>query len=242
MGNNRLYGLKSNPDEVLGNIFGEKYFAYRELWSKSMNRELVPAYPLQIDFSTSNFCNLKCIMCFFTKLPAVEKRFLEVKLYKKVIDEISELGTPTIAFGLLTEPFLHKDLLYMIEYARNRGIFDIIVDTNGLLLNRDIVEQFIESGVTRLKVSIDANSFETYKKVRGGSYDKVIRIVLQFLEARERKNYKIPLLRVSFVKMKQNIHELDDFIQFWRDKADYVALQEFLDIYATDKEGKSKTD
>ena len=47
------------------------------------------------------------------------------------------------------------------------------------------------------------------------------------MELRSRGNYKLPLVGVSFVKMKQNEHELENFINFWKNKVDMISIQTF---------------
>ena len=49
-----------------------------------------------------------------------------------------------------------------------------------------------------------------------------------------------PLVRVNFVKTTNNEFELDDFIEFWKEKVDMIGVQEFIKPTKVINEIKSK--
>ena len=51
--------------------------------------------------------------------------------------------------------------------------------------------------------------------------------VENFLKIRERKKKKLPILSVSFVRLSINEDEICDFIDYWKKKADLIAIQEY---------------
>lgn len=67
----------------------------------------------------------------------------------------------------------------------------------------------------------------------GGNFQKVVRNIHQFLEIRARRGVKLPLLRVSFLKLDVNQHELENFIDYWKPYADYFSIQEAHDFFET---------
>ena len=53
----------------------------------------------------------------------------------------------------------------------------------------------------------------------------------------EEKRIKVvPLLRVNFVKQANNIHELNDFIEYWSSKADGIGVQNLIGIMNANNE------
>ena len=95
--------------------------------------------------------------------------------------------------------------------------------TNGLLLNADISRRIIESGLDKVLFSIDGASEETYESIRkGGSYKKAVENIKEFLHIRNSLNSKKPFVRVQMVKMDLNIHEVDRFMDIWKE---YVILE-----------------
>lgn len=229
-----LYSVKDDPHEIIAGVMGPNFLKYRKSWEKAVNFKHRLKYPLHIDFEISYRCNYRCRMCVFS-LPKEEKerygnpaKRLTFEVFKKIIDEGVILGLSSVGFNGLNEPLLEKDLIKWIKYARKKQVLDIMFNTNGLLLTDSISEELIRSGLTRIMVSIDAATEKTYRITRpAGDYFKVIKNVENFIKIRNGLKKKLPILRVSFVKMKSNIHELDRFIRMWKDKVDFFSIQSY---------------
>lgn len=69
-----------------------------------------------------------------------------------------------------------------------------------------------------------------YRKVRGEGFYKLMGNIFNFLDKRERKKTKLPVLRVSFVKYNINESESGNFIDFWSNISDEVDIQSFIDV------------
>ena len=84
--------------------------------------------------------------------------------------------------------------------------------------------------MTRIRFSLDAINPETYSTVRVGSIPlaRVTKNIMDFLELKEKGGYKLPVVGVSFCKVKQNEDEVDEFIDFWKDKVDLISIQQFM--------------
>ena len=109
------------------------------------------------------------------------------------------------------------------------------VFTNGTLLNEKNSKMILESSLTRLFISIDAASEETYNKVRipvskrlleQNRLAKLENNIKNFIHLRD-KVYKksLPLVRTSFVALDKNKHEIDTFINKWQNIVDSVEIQ-----------------
>jgi radical SAM protein with 4Fe4S-binding SPASM domain len=211
--------------------FGERFVNYRRDWASSSKFEYLPDFPLSLDLETNASCNLKCIMCVMGSPeyhnPMSAQSLLDMALYRSLMSQGRKAGLPAMTFGFLSEPLLRKDLPIMIELARQAGVMDIRLGTNGTLLTQTTSEALLASGLTRLEVSIDAFLPETYRRIRkGGRLDQVVRNVLGFLETKARLNSDFPLLRISFLKLPHNADEIEDFLHFWKSRADLFSIQE----------------
>ena len=110
-------------------------------------------------------------------------------------------------------------------------MLDIYLSTNGSLLKEKIVKELINSGLTRIQVSIDAFTKKTFDKIRqGGNFSEVVTNTINFLKIRKEMNMELPTLRVNFVRTNLNKHEYDNFVNFWSDKADCIGIQDLVDI------------
>ena len=209
----------------------KKWNDYRKKYDEAANLKIL-SFPIQIDFELNSSCNLKCPMCPISAESPKGKgksTWFDFELYKKIIDYSYKQGTRAIKLNYVNEPLIRSDIIKFIEYAKNVGILDIYLSTNGMLLTQKISNELIESGLTRLQISIDAVSEETYQKVRpGGKLKTVITNLQNFLELKKIKKKITPLTRVNFVKTSLNESELDSFISYWSDKVDMIGVQEFV--------------
>ena len=217
----------------LGKIIGKKFIEYRKTWDSANNFETVTDFPLFLHVDMNQTCNYKCPHCIIAYPEEVagyyEGKYLGFEDFKKIVDEGSEYSCPSISPQGNNEPFLIKDLYKYIYYAHQKKFIDIMLNTNASALTAKRSQEILDSGLTRMRFSLDAFTQDTYEKVRVGSLplDKIIRNIEIFLNLKEKGSYKLPVTGVSFVKMKQNEHELDDFIKFWKDKVDMVSIQTF---------------
>ena len=226
---------KSGPSiDVRNAVDPEKYDAYRKLWDDVSNLKTVTDFPLQIDFELNYSCNFTCPMCTWNAESTENKgkaTWFDFEVYREVIDDAVSKGLKSVRLNYINEPLIRKDITKFISYARKAGILDIYFSTNGSLLSDEMSRELINSGLLRLQISLDAHTKETYEKIRtGGNFNDVIKKVLRFLEIRNEMNVKLPTLRVNFVKTETNKDELDDFVNFWEDKADSIGIQDLVGI------------
>ena len=68
-----------------------------------------------------------------------EGGFMEFDLFKKIIDDCNDLEH--LCMHNWGEPLLHKDIFRMIEYAKNKGVNYVVMNTNGTLLTDKMIDQ-----------------------------------------------------------------------------------------------------
>jgi len=124
--------------------------------------------PISVSVNLTNKCNQHCIYCEVGQgLVKTEKPLLGLDDLKWIIDEMNQLGIPTLSLGG-GEPLLFKDIFEVIRYAHEFGIKCGIM-TNGMLLPRlsqDKIELLKECNST-IAVSIDSFSTDKAEKLRG---------------------------------------------------------------------------
>lgn len=230
---------KSRDDEInvkLAKIIGKKFSDYRKEWDAVNRLEYVSEFPLFLQLDMFQVCNYKCPHCNISNHKTLLKAYdgkIETKMdfekYKKIVDEGSEYNCPSIEPQGVNEPLLIKDFHNYVKYASDKGFMDIMINTNASALTPKRSQQLLDSGITRLRFSLDAATPETYKKVRVGSkpLEKVINNIETFLELKEKGNYKLPVTGVSMCVLRGNQHEKQMFEDFWIDKVDMVTFQAF---------------
>lgn len=236
-----LYSFNAEAEHVLARAVGEDdYFAYRDLWRKTSSVKIELDFPLQLDFELNTGCNLNCPMCpGGLKRPEQKNQLMDFQMYKDIINEGMAWGLKAVNFNFINEPLLRKDIEVFVDYARRKGVLDVMFNTNGTLLSAEVSRQLISAGLTKLSVSLDAFTKESYQKIRpGADFDKVKQNILTFLKVRSELKVRLPLLKLTFLVTALNYQELDDFLRFWEDKADLVSLQNMEDGFEGERSKK----
>ena len=220
---------KFNEKEKLFDIamtkkFGLRYTNYREKYLKSFSLEEDRNFPLYLMVEQTYQCNLKCPSCIHgyadekTKYNANnEYSVMPMDMFKKIVDEAAHYNLPSLGVMVNDEPLLVKNLPERINYAREKGIMDIIMTTNGNLFNEKKIKEVVDAGVTRILFSVDSASEETYKKTRPGkgAFKKVIENMKLLKKYKETKNLNIPYTRASMVVSKNNEKDYSKFRNFF---------------------------
>lgn len=211
----------------------EKWTSYRKEWEKCCSLEEMK-YPIHLEIELNYSCNLRCPMCTWSMEKAVEKKseWFTIADYKRLLEDAVASGTKSVRLCYVNEPLLRPDIDQFIKCAADVGIVDILITTNGTLLNREMSKKIIEAGLTKLNVSLDAVTEDIYNKIRvGGNFKTTIKNILDFIEIRKSLNRTLPKLQVTFVRTKINDHERESFISYWKDKADSIGIQNALNPF-----------
>jgi hypothetical protein len=217
--------------------FGDAYVQYRRSWDKA-GPGWLPEFPLHIDFQLQDECNMRCTFCPRDK-PVMDAigatgllnrgTIMALDTFKRVIDEGERYGLRAINLGSTSEPLIHPDVVEMVRYARQHGVFDIRMITNALLLKEPMIRNLYEAGLTYLGISIDAFTQGTYKKVRKNHLNRVVNNALLAVQIRDDLKLDFPRIRTSFVDSPWASGEFPQFLEFWKDKVDFVELQDYDD-------------
>ncbi len=172
-----------------------------------LKKSFVWGYPPILMIEPTNLCNLKCPLCPSGKGDLKRRKgYLDLDLYKKVIDEIGNKSLMIILWNQ-GEPFLHKDIIEMIVYAKKYGLF-VMISTNANIIPHP--EELVRSGLDNLIVSLDGVTQETYNKYRiNGNINKVIDNSSALVAAKKKLNLRTPLIKWQFLVMKHNENEID---------------------------------
>lgn len=134
-------------------------------------------YPKYCVIEIINNCCFACKHCYIPK----EKSCIKINDYKKIIDELSNLGCNEI---LLTggEPMLHKNFMEFYLYAKKKG-FLISINSNLFKLTPSIMKMFIEYKPRLVEVSLYGYDEKSYKNFTGvsNSYNVVIKNIKKLL-------------------------------------------------------------
>ena len=218
--------------------YGDRFSEYREKFHRSLNYDkngYLPDFPITVGLELVNRCNLSCIMCY-TVNHTLPKATLEPSVIEKIMEEAKYEGLGGVQIGLGSEALLYKNIAEVFAATQNAEVMDIFLSTNGVLLTDKICEEIITKGVSRVFVSLDAATPETFKKIRGKDELALIEKNLhRLIETKRRYSSDLPLIRVSFCVQKENAHEREAFAKKWADIVDHVDFQVMTDFSQVDE-------
>jgi radical SAM protein with 4Fe4S-binding SPASM domain len=160
-----------------------------------------------------------------------KKGIMDWDLFTKIIDEIAEKDKKVrvwmVFFG---EALLLKrrkpSIFDKINYAKRKGLSDVVLNSNANLLDEEASKELIRSGLDAIYIGIDAFEAKTYAKIRvGGDYEKVVQNTLHLIELKRIMNSVKPEVFVQFVVMDMNEKEVGDFTKFWNHRGAVVKVR-----------------
>lgn len=208
----------------------EIFTKYRQEWKRaSEDDKFLPEKPLHVDIELSDACNLKCPFCTHGIDSPKNVGFMDQVLAKKIIKECADAGVYSIKLNWRGETSINPFLDEAVKYAKDLGILEVQITTNGFPKDKMMYIKCIENGVDRLIFSIDGFSKETFETARaGGKYEKILENIQQVLDYKKEHSLTKPFIRLQFVRTNLNRHEVDDFINFWQDKVDDVRISDVM--------------
>lgn len=175
-----LTHLKASPEKAI------RYLVYRYKMKVHPKDFVVEDFPNILYIEPALTCNIMCAMCYQSdpRLIALIKKMIAegrpVQMpwdtYKKVIDEGAENGLCAVVFAARGEPTLNPNFTKMLQYAHDKGVLDIKINTNVTKLTEKMVRDWLSIGSPLTIVfSVDAGDKEVYEKIRiGADFDKVV--------------------------------------------------------------------
>jgi pyrroloquinoline quinone biosynthesis protein E len=194
-----IYGLMLHPQRLLN------YWRYK----KNAYTATISHLPLVMDIEPTQRCNYRCRMCMTHK---TNRPDLELQEFKNIIDE--QYGLMEIKIQGVGEPFLNKDFIAMIKYAKKRHLW-VRTTTNGSLLGRDQnYKKLVDSGINDVNISIDGATKEAYEAIRrGGIFERIIDNCTRINEYNNR--VRKTTIRAWVVLQALNSQEIYKFPEFF---------------------------
>lgn len=191
--------------------------------------------PINVLIDPSSSCNLRCSFC-----PTSDaKRMREIgkfrgnmsfELFKDIIDGLGQFPQPIKNLHLSKdgEPLLNKFLPEMIRYAKDSGFVEqITVTTNATLLDKDIADRLANSGLDRLRISLEG--------LDEADYLKIAKYKVDFNELVEKIKYFCSIKGDCHVHVKVPENCISDkpeqyFYELFQDVTDTYAIEQIVQL------------
>jgi len=138
------------------------------------NRFFRARAPISVMIAVTYRCQCRCVHCGMAAYAVNYSDELNAEDIKRLLDRIYTLGAAEVNF-FGGEPLLFPRLEELIEYSGKLRLITT-VDTNGMLLDREVLGRLKEAGMAGLKISLDSAREEVHDKLRGvrGSFSRAL--------------------------------------------------------------------
>ena len=188
-------------------------------------RDRAPRLPEIVQIESTNICNARCVFCPRDQMHR-RQGVMDEALFRKVVDDCAALGIRHVRLHNYGEPFVDRHLTDKVAYAKQKGIAEVGVISNGSLIDEQVARGVIEAGLDAINISVDASGREVFERTRVGlEYDKVIANIERLVRIRAELGRTHPKLILSFVR-QDNSDEERAFIDHWRTIADKIHITE----------------
>ncbi|MFA7084418.1 MAG: radical SAM/SPASM domain-containing protein [Arcobacteraceae bacterium] len=229
----RLQAFQQNLSEGWSQ---KDYIQYREDWIKLPKKKIIREYPPQVDIELASACNLKCPMCYTITdefKSNVKTMFMDFKVYKKIVDEISD-KVYALRLSWRGESTLHPKFIEAIAYAKHKGIKEVSFLTNGSKLKLDFFIELVNAGIDWISISVDGLD-EIYNKIRKPlKSEDTLQKITDMYNYKVTHNLKKPVIKIQSIwpAIKANP---ENFYNTYAPITDLIAFNPIIDYLGNDQ-------
>lgn len=166
--------------------------------------------PFYYSINLNKPCNQRCIMC----VPGFNhpRDLLAFDDFVSLFEQIEPYAEHVTLIG--GETFMYPWIVEALELLGRREI-EVTINTNATMLDDRVLPALLDLHALNLKCSIHAATPETYLRVHGRDhFERVTGNMRRFAEL----STELPDIRLItvFVVMRENLHEVEPFIDFAR--------------------------
>ena len=187
----------------------KRYYTMLQMLLNYWQKSCVLNYrPFRLWIEATNLCNLNCVMCLNNSDKIKKRGFMELTLFKKIIDEAKDF-VYSVNRHHRGESLMHKDLNRMIEYCHDNGIYSQL-HTNATLLSKKRAYEIITSGLDFISFSFDGYDKQTYESIRiGANFERTLENIKNFLKIKSELRNKTPFTVFETINFSSNVNHQD---------------------------------
>lgn len=180
--------------------------SYDSFWQKIHQAAKDNGFPLRVMFELTYQCNFYCPHCY---VPLSYRKYKEQKTKEvfSILEQLVDMGCFYLGFTG-GEPFMRKDILKILGYARKKG-FEVIIYTNGSFINEKMADRLACLQLNKIDITIPGMNKNTFERISGvkGSRDKVFKAI----ELLHKKGVNLGFKSCVLKENESEIKEIQDF-------------------------------
>jgi sulfatase maturation enzyme AslB (radical SAM superfamily) len=123
---------------------------------------------VQIEITSK--CNFKCNFCPVSgqgdAFPMPSRKHIDDDKFREIVDAVAGFDLNYVTLNFVGEPMAHPKIFEYLKYVTDRKL-PLMLVTNGTLLNFDTFGKLNDTGVKRLKISLQVADKDSFQESRG---------------------------------------------------------------------------
>lgn len=201
-------------------------------------QKLADIVPLPTPFTfliaPAHVCNFRCHYCSHgqrrkeMKEEGFEFKLMDYEIVETFAKQLREFPErlKLIFFSGMGEPLMHRRIAEMVACLREHDVAERLeIFTNGKLLTKEMSDALVSAGLSRIRVSLQGLSSESYRQTAGVRVD--------FERLREQLEYFYSVrgecqLYVKVIDSALEEGEEEKFFEMFEDKCDQMYVERFV--------------
>src|SRR3989442_310805 len=176
---------------------------------------VVATLPRSLYLETTNRCDSKCQPCIRTFQSLEPPADLTLEQVKAIAAQFPVLER--VVLHGIGEPLLNVEIFEIVAYLKSRAA-TVLFNSDAISLTAKRALRLIESGLDEYRVSMDAATPQTYRRLRGvDQFDRVVANVRRLVELERERSRSAQRVSLWFTASRANLHELPAFVRLAAD-------------------------
>jgi len=172
---------------------------------------VVGALPRSLYLETTNRCDSKCQTCIRTFETLEPPADLTLDRVRMIAEQFPALDR--VVLHGIGEPLLNPQIFDIVSYLKTR-VAAVLFNSDAIGLTPARAARLVESGLDEYRVSMDAATAETFRKLRGvDRFERVKTNVAHLVALQREMGRTTPRVSLWFTASRANVEELPAFVQ-----------------------------
>ena len=178
---------------------------------------VVGTLPRSLYLESTNRCDSKCQTCIRTFETLEQPADLTLERVRSIVEQFPTLDR--VVLHGIGEPLLNPEIFDIVAYLKTR-VATVLFNSDAIGLTRPRAVRLVESGLDEYRVSMDAATASTFRKLRGvDCFERVTTNVARLVALQRELGQTTPRVSLWFTVSRANVEELPAFVQLAADLA-----------------------
>ena len=176
---------------------------------------VVEGLPRSLYLETTNRCDSKCQTCIRTFQSLEPPADLTLERVRAIVAQFPVLDR--VVLHGIGEPLLNPQIFDIVAYLKTR-VASVLFNSDAISLTAPRAVRLVESGLDEYRVSMDAATRATYRRLRGvDRFERVTANVARLIGLQRELARTTPRVSLWFTATRANVDELPGFVQLAAD-------------------------